>query len=130
MKITEATDYVKPQVTQQDIISADIELLKKKLEGYMQLHPDNYEDVETGLWVKYVTNEGKYRCGGILKNNKAPDYFVLKSPYNNISWCVNLQKNICFIKDISFFRDKMIQKNNLFKLYEAGLIKILDEPEN
>ena len=130
MKITDIKDYVKPPVTQQDIISGDIELLKKKLEGYMQLHPDNYEDVETGLWVKYVTNEGKYRCGGILKNNKAPDYFVLKSPYNNISWCVNLQKNIFFIKDISFFRDKMIQKNNLFKLYEEGLIKILDEPEN
>ena len=102
MKITDSNNnYNRPKVTDHDIISNDVELFKKKLEGFIQIHSDNYEDIETGLWIKYVSNEGKYRSGGILKCNKAPDYFVLKSPYNNITWCVNLQHNIFFIKDIS-----------------------------
>ena len=131
MKITDSDNNCnRPEITNHDIISNDVELFKKKLEGFVQIHADNYEDIETGLWIKYVSNEGKYRSGGILKVNKSPDYFVLKSPYNNITWCVNLQKNVFFIKDVSCFREKMIQKNNLFKLYEAGLVKILDEPES
>ena len=131
MKITDSNNnYNRPDITNHDIISNDIELFKQKLEGFIQIHSENYEDIETGLWIKYVSNEGKYRSGGILKQNNAPDYFVLKSPYNNITWSVNLQKNSCFIKDVSCFREKMIQKNNLFKLYEAGLVKILDKPES
>ena len=131
MKITDSNNnYNRPEITNHDIISNDIELFKQKLEGFIQIHAENYEDIETGLWIKYVSNEGKYRSGGILKVNKAPDYFVLKSPYNNLTWSVNLQKNSCFIKDVSCFREKMIQKNNLFKLYEAGLVKILDKPES
>ena len=50
--------------------------------------------------------------------------------YNNLTWSVNLQKNIFFIKDITIFREKMIEKNNLYKLYEAGLVKILDDSYN
>jgi hypothetical protein len=132
MRITdnEKNNYIKPPITKQDIISNDVELFKQKLEGYIEIHPNNYEDIDTGLWVKYINKEsGKYRCGGILKYNKYPDYFVLSSPYNNLTWSVNLNKNIFFIKDISIFREKMIEKNNLYKLYEAGLVKILESPE-
>ena len=122
----EKNNYIKPEITKQDIISDDAELFKKKLEGYIEIHPDNYDDIDTGLWIKYINKEtGKYRCG-ILKYNKSPDYFVLNSPYNNLTWSVNLNKNIFFIKDISIFREKMIEKNNLYKLYEAGLVKILE----
>ena len=117
MKINDANNsYVKPDVTQQDLISGDVELIQDKLKGYIQIQPENYGDVEINLWVKYITYDGKYRCGGVLKLNKAPDYYVLK-------------KHLCFVRDISNYRNKKIEMENLYKLYEAGLVKILEEPE-
>jgi hypothetical protein len=130
MKITDSKNtYVKPPITKQDIISNNPDLIKERLEGYIQIDPSNYEDIDTGLWVKYITEDGKYRSGGILKYNKSPDYFVLQSPHKNVTWCASLSKNIFFIKNVSNYREKMIEKNNLYKLYQAGLVKILEEPE-
>ena len=71
--------------------------LMEKLNGYIQIHPDNYEDIDTDLWIKYVTDEGKLKGGGLLVCNRAPLYFVLKSPYTKRSWCVNLEKNSIFM---------------------------------
>lgn len=131
MRITDATNnYVKPKVTVQDMISKDMEMFKDKLDGFIQIHSDNYEDIDTGIWLKYITSDNKYRSGGILINNKFPQYFVLKNPYNNLSWCADLTKNIFFMKNISILKEKMIEKNNLYELYKAGLVKILEEPEN
>ena len=40
--------------------------------------------------IKYITTEGKYRSGGVLISNKAPEYFILKNPRNEITWSVKL----------------------------------------
>ena len=128
MKITDKNNrFKRPKTTKQDIISTNINLLNEKLKNFVEIHPDNYEDIDTGLWIKYISNEGKYRSGGVLKVNKSPDYFVLNNPYTKLSWSVSLKDNIIFMKDIGQKRNKMIEKNNLYKLYEAGLIQILDE---
>ena len=110
-------------------MATDPETLMEKLNGYTQIHPDNYEDIDTDLWIKYVTQEGVVKGGGLLVSNKAPLYFVLKSPYTRRSWCVNLEKNAIFIKDIDDKIREMIEKNNLYKLYKEGLIEILDSPK-
>lgn len=123
-------NYVRPEVTKNDIITNSPELLHKNLKHYVEIHPDNYIDIDTGIWIRYITNEGKYRSGGILKVNKAPEYFILKNPYCDFNWSITLDKNIIFMKNINNEKDRMIQKNNLYRLYEAGLVKILDEPEN
>ena len=126
MKLKDISDYVRPKETIQDKISNNPEELNKKMEGYIQIYPENYKDIECGVWVKYITEDKKYRSGGILKMNRAPDYFVLKNSFNNISWTVNLDKNIIFIKGTSNKLEKMVIKNNLYKLYMAGLISIND----
>ena len=126
MKLKDISDYVRPKETIQDKISKNPEELNKKMEGYIQIYPENYKDIECGVWVKYITEDKKYRSGGILKMNRAPDYFVLKNSFNNISWTVNLDKNIIFIKGTSNKLEKMVIKNNLYKLYMAGLISIND----
>ena len=90
------------------------------------IFPQHYGEISCGSWIKYITNEGKYRSGGILKQNKAPDYFILKSPYNNKSWSVSLEKNEIYLKTTQNGFDKQIEKNNLYKLYEAGLVQITD----
>jgi len=127
MKISDTSNtYIRPSITQQDIITNNVELFNDKLKGYVQIHEDNYGDIDTGIWIKYISHDGKYRSGGILIINKSPLYFILKNPFNNLTWSVNLYNNIIFMKNISNHSTKMIEKNNLYKLYEAGMIKILD----
>tara|TARA_B110000285_G_C14889645_1_gene497903 strand:+ start:215 stop:631 length:417 start_codon:yes stop_codon:yes gene_type:complete len=126
MKLKDISDYVRPKETVQDKISNNPEELTKKMEGYIQIYPENYKDIECGIWIKYLTEDNKYRSGGILKINKAPEYFVIKNSFNNVSWTVSLEKNKIFIKGTSNKLEKMVIKNNLYKLYTAGLITISD----
>ena len=125
-KISESSGYIRPKETAQDLISKNPEEIAKKLDGFVQIHPENYGDIECGVWIKYITQDKKYRSGGLLKINKAPDYFILKSPYNNISWSVGLDRNIIFMRGQETKLTKMVEKNNLYKLYEAGLIQIVE----
>jgi hypothetical protein len=128
MKLSDKSNtYKRPKITKQDIISNNTNLFKEKLQHFIQIHPENYEDINNGIWIRYISNEGKYRSGGQLIINKAPNFFILKNPFNNITWSVNLNNNIIFIKNMGIQQDKMVEKNNLYKLYEAGLVKILDE---
>jgi len=131
MKLDDALNpYVKESITKQDIISNDVNEIKMRLKSFVQIHEDNYKDIDVGIWIRYISDpSGKYRAGGILVHNKAPEYFILKNPKNDITWSVNLTKNVIFMKDIGVKREKMIEKNNLYRLYEAGYVKILDEPD-
>lgn len=124
-------DFIRPKETLQDIISNDTELLNKKLKNFVEIHPDNYCDINCGTWIKYITKENKYRNGGIVICNKAPDYFYVYNPSSKFKWNVNLTNNTIFIKDEYGLKvQEMIEKNNLYKLYKAGYIKILDEPDS
>ena len=137
MKINDINNtYIKPKVTQQDIINSNTNEIKIRLANYIQIHNDNFKDIDIGIWIKYITAEGKYRSGGILLSNKANNdndnddgFFVLKNPRNDITWPVTLKGCSVFIKDIGSKRDEMIEKNNLYRLYQAGYVKIMDEPD-
>jgi len=122
-------EYVRPKKTQQDIISENSELLKEKLKGYTLIYPQHYNELCCGVWVRYITEENKYRSGGVLKHNGAPDYFILKCPYSKKSWSVSLSnKNVTiYIKGSENSFNKMVEKNNLYKLYEAGLVQISEK---
>ena len=128
MKLGENPNYIKPKETTQDFISKNPKLIEEKLKNYVQIHPENYKDIDEGIWIKYISFENKYRSGGVLVNNHSPEYFSLKNPYNGLIWSVDLTKNIIFMRDLTNKRDKMIEKNNLYKLYEAGLVQII-QPE-
>ena len=57
----------------------DLEKISNPENGLILLN-ENYIDLDIGTWIKYVSHEGKYRTGGVLINNKAPEYLVLKNP--------------------------------------------------
>jgi hypothetical protein len=119
--------YVRPKKTKQDEISENPELIEEKLKGFIMIYPQHFKEIECGVWIKYITADNKYRSGGVLKINKAPDYFILKSPYNKKSWSVTLRDNTIYMRADPGRLDKMVEKNNLYKLYEAGLVNISDE---
>ena len=87
------------KITKQDMINSDINEVRKQLEGYVEIHAENYEDIECGLWIKYISNQGKFRNVGVLVKNKATVYFMLKNPKLNKKWSVNLNGCRIFLKN-------------------------------
>lgn len=121
--------YVKPPETRQDIMNENKELVIKDLEGYVKVDYDDCDELILGSKIKYITNEGNYRVGGILTKNGFPDYIVLLSPYKKITWSVDLRKNTIFMEDVRKTKKEKIEKDNLYKLYKAGMIEI-KQPES
>ena len=124
--------YVRPRETTQDRISSKIDLMYKKLKTYIPVPVENYKDIPLGVDVKYISEEGKYRDGGELVVNEAPDYFVLVR-YKQ-SWSVNLKTNRIFMENYNNRTDGEEQvvkdyiearaiKEKLYNLYLQGLIE-------
>ena len=122
--------YIRPKFTEQDYISSNKELFKKKMENFIQVDNIFINEIPCNTWIKYITNDGLYRSGGILIKNEYPLYLVLKNPYKKISWCVDLSKNYIFMEDIKKKKEEKIEKDNLYKLYQEGFVKILEEPDD
>lgn len=121
--------YVKPPETRQDIMNENKELVLKDLEGYVKVDYEDCDELILGSKIKYITNEGNYRVGGILTKNGFPNYIVLLSPYKKITWSVDLRKNTIFMEDVRKTKKEKIEKDNLYKLYKAGMIEI-KQPES
>lgn len=122
-------DYERPEFTEQDYISSNKTLIKEKLKNFIQVEYKFIKDIPPKTWIKYISQNGMYRSGGILIKNEFPLYIVLKNPYKKISWSVNLKTNYIFMEDIKTKKEEKIEMENLYKLYQEGFIKILDNPE-
>ncbi len=78
-------NYKRPSKTFTDSIQ-NKESLLEQLKNFIRIN--NIEDLETGLYVKYITyikGSHKFRLGGIIIKNE-PNYIVLKN--NNLVWSV------------------------------------------
>ena len=117
-------DYVRPEITKQDIISSDKDQIKKKLENWILVPEDYTYRVDCGIWIKYINKDGAFRNGGVLIKNASPDYFVLKNPIKNISWSVNLKENHIFIEDLEKKEKEKKMKDLLYELWKNGDIEI------
>jgi len=50
MKLDDALNpYVKEKITKQDLISEDVNEIKMRLKGFVQIHEDNYKDIDIGI---------------------------------------------------------------------------------
>ena len=55
MKIGDKNNtYEKNGATIQDLISEDVNEIKIRLQGYIQIHDDNYKDIDIGIWIRYI----------------------------------------------------------------------------
>lgn len=93
--------------------------------------PEKYlKDVRCGSLIKYITNTGKFRFGGVLIKNEYPLYYVLKNTKKNLTWSVNLSTNYIYVQNKKESLKKKREKDALYKLYQEGYIKILETPED
>ena len=117
-------EYIRPEVTKQDIISSNKEDIKRKLENWILVPEDYTYRLDCGLWIKYISKAGKFRNGGVLIKNGSPDYLVLKNPIKKISWSVNLKENYVFIEDEEKKEKEKKMKELLYNLWKNGEIEI------
>jgi hypothetical protein len=104
--------------------------IKNKLKNYKRIRNiPELKDVKASTWVKYFNiNISKFRVGGVLTNNGYPDFFILKNPYNKKSWSVQLKDNVFFIPDTSKIDKEKAEKEELHRLYKAGMLKFTKNP--
>lgn len=128
-------NYKNTGLTQQQKISSDINHIKQNLEGFQLAKDKNLESIPLGSWIKYISKTGLYRVGGVLTVNQAPTYFMLKNPSINKSWSVDLTKNYIYIKKDTNLDQKTTnqkkeeerEKDILYKLYQQGLLEIIEK---
>lgn len=91
-------EYQKTHPSLQDRISENVELFESKIENFDPIGDKDYADISVGTFIRYITfdkhRQPKLRLGGYLVNNKAPQYWVLRSGSRgkkHITWSVNLQ---------------------------------------
>lgn len=107
-----------PEIREEDI--AD------KIKNCIKILPEHYEDISEGVWIKYISSKNKFRAGGLLKINNAPDFFILRNPYNRKEWSMSLEGATIYMRGSYMAKNRLIEKNNLYKLYQAGLVQIMD----
>ena len=122
MKLDE-DGYKRPNVTLQDKISEDTDEMYDLLKNHIKIHAKDHKYIPIGVKVKYINGQGKFRHGGIVIVNSAPDYIVLKNIKKCLTWSVNLQTNIIFMEDRRQKEKEIIEKDKLYRLFKEGLIE-------
>lgn len=123
-------NYVKDETTYQDTINEDKDKVLELLKDYVRIPYDFCEHLVLGAKIKYISNEGYFRTGGILTKNGFPNYIVLLNPYKKITWSVNLKKNNIFMEDLRKVEKEKKDKDNLYKLYNAGMLIVKDKQDD
>ena len=122
-------NYVKDDTTYQDTINEDKDKVLELLKDYVRIPYEFCDHLVLGAKIKYISNDGYFRTGGILTKNGFPNYIVLLNPYKKITWSVNLKKNNIFMEDLRKVEKEKKDKDNLYKLYNAGMLVVKDKQE-
>lgn len=122
-------NYVKTESTLHDELNEDNKKVIELLKDHIRVPYNLCGDLILGSKIKYITNEGLFRTGGILTKNGYPDYIVLLNPYKKLTWSVNLKTNNIFMEDLRQKQKEKAEKDNLYKLYTAGMLRMKENDE-
>ena len=111
----------------QDQINEDKDKVMSALKDYVRIPYEYCPHLVLGSKIKYISDEGLFRTGGILIKNGFPDYIVLLNGYKKVTWSVNLKKNNIFMEDLRVRQKIKKEKDNLYKLYQAGLLRVKED---
>jgi hypothetical protein len=129
------SDYRRPRNgTVQDNLTTD--QIKAKLKGFIPLKTMEEKRVLERMplfktWIRYINKDTRqFRTGGLLMKVAYPDYVMLVNTKMNITWSVQLNENIIFIRDPKLVVDKQKEKqkenhikNTLFDMYRKGELR-------
>ena len=111
----------------QDKISEDPQLIKEALAGLYYVPQTEVARLPKYIWIRYITNQGKYRTGGILWGNFYPKHLVLLNPKSRYPWRVQIATNHFYIRDNKAKLREKYEKEKLHELYLDGKLEIKKE---
>jgi|TARA_B110001469_G_C9510644_1_gene254544 hypothetical protein len=94
---------------------------------YNKILKEDYCYIQKGSHMLYKVDENNVKSGILIKFI-APSIFVLKNTRYMYIWSIDIEESEIYIKDTSIIKKENRIKDELFKLYNKGYIKILDEP--
>lgn len=109
-------NYKRPNVTATDLLSTSD--IKSRLKNFEKIKKNEIKNIKPYTRIQYfevfADNKYRYKPGGSLLINKAPDYLVLTNGRKN--WSVQLDSHIIFAEiDIDLikkeYEDIIAQKN-------------------
>ena len=118
--------YERPAVTPTELLTADD--IRQRMKNYNRVSEDDIFDLVDGDKIRYfeVIENGKfkYKPGGFVLVNGAPDYLVLTTPRK--SWSVQLKNHIIFKeKDINKIEEAHQNEINEIKKNERHLYGLI-----
>jgi hypothetical protein len=123
--------YVRPKATSSEMLTADE--IKVRLRNYDRVMEEDLLNLEMDEKIRYfeVLDDGKfkYKPGGFLLVNGAPDYLVLTTSKG--SWSVQLENHVIFkSKDIDVIEETHRLEIDKLKQNEERLYKLLIKQKN
>ena len=88
----------------------------EKLEDYVEIHPDNYIDINKWQWVKYINSNNEYKHGGLVLENYCPEHLLLFRPYSKYKnkWKINSARTEFLLKNLHQKYRKKKQKKIIY----------------
>lgn len=114
-------------------IFTDVDEIKQKLSLYDRINTNDVKNLQLGTRISYieVLDNGtyKYKLGGVIIANNAPQYLVLTN--NGKSWSVQLDKHIIFKEQyhavIKEYTDKIKKLEKIIKQREDTIRKLFNK---
>ena len=101
---------------------------KNTLNDWVEILPKHYCEIKPFFNVRYVHAETQTYSDGMLIKFIQPDVFIFKNNTYYI-WNICVDEYKIYLKNIDKIRKENKQKDNLWHLFQEGLVKILDSPE-
>ena len=111
-----------------NFIEKEPEYQKNNIHNILQIvkiFPNHYNNLQKDTMIYYKINDTEYGLGELVKYIH-PNYFILKNDNLFYIWTIDCEDLEIFIEHFNKVKKNKTIKNNLFRLYNEGLIKILD----
>ena len=106
--------------------SEDLEKIKGILKNYVRIHPKHFKFLQSGINFAYINKDGFFiRDAIIIKNKTEEDKLFVKKQFVRLFWSINYGDVAIYAHNDFNKKIEKKKKENLYKLYEAGMVKIV-----
>lgn len=106
--------------------SEDLNKIKGILSNYVRIHPDHYKYLKAGLNLAYINKDGFFiRDAIVIKNHLDKEKLFVKKQFVRLFWSLNYDDVAIYAHNDFNKKTEKKKKENLYKLYEAGMVKIV-----
>jgi hypothetical protein len=112
----------------------DIPIIKDKLKKYIKVEERHIDIIPVGVYIRFINKEtGELKGGGIVAKNYDREHeyynYILILVANKYYFKVIKTRHVYFIRDDDDKKIEQAEKDNLYKLYKQGLVKIVEDNE-